>query len=102
MARINLSDGGLASSGDYERFFFFEGERYSHILNPKTGWPNKGLRAVSVASHLCTVASSMASIAMLKNETHEIQWLLESGLLHVYMKQEGEIGGPSLNARLTV
>ena len=49
MATVNLSDGGLASSGDYERFFFFEGERYSHILNPKTGWPSKGLRAVSVA-----------------------------------------------------
>ncbi|MFT6294685.1 MAG: thiamine biosynthesis lipoprotein [Glaciecola sp.] len=102
MARINLSDGGLASSGDYERFFFFEGERYSHILNPKTGWPSKGLRAVSVASHLCTVAGSMASIAMLKNETQGIQWLLESGLPHVYMKQNGEIGGLSLNARLSV
>lgn len=96
MATINLSAGGLASSGDYERFFFFEGERYSHILNPKTGWPSKGLRAVSVASHLCTVAGSMASIAMLKNEADGIQWLLESGQPHVYMKQDGTVGGPSL------
>lgn len=95
MASISLNDGGLASSGDYERFFFFEGERYSHILNPKTGWPSKGLRAVSVASHLCTVAGSMASIAMLKNEADGIQWLLESGQPHVYMQQDGEIGGPS-------
>lgn len=96
MATINLSDGGLASSGDYERFFFFEGERYSHILNPKTGWPSKGLRAVSVASHLCTVAGSMASIAMLKDEADGIRWLLDSGLPHVYMQQDGKIGGPNL------
>lgn len=96
MASISLNDGGLASSGDYERFFFFEGERYSHILNPKTGWPSKGLRAVSVASHLCTVAGSMASIAMLKDEADGIQWLLESGQPHVYMKQDGTVGGPSL------
>jgi thiamine biosynthesis lipoprotein len=95
MATVNLSNGGLASSGDYERFFFFEGERYSHILNPTTGWPSKGLRAVSVASHLCTVAGSMASIAMLKSESDGIQWLTDSGLPHVYMKQDGSIGGPS-------
>jgi thiamine biosynthesis lipoprotein len=98
MATVNLSGGGLASSGDYERFFFFEGERYSHILNPITGWPSKGLRAVSVASHLCTVAGSMASIAMLKSESDGIQWLTDSGLPHVYMKQDGCIGGPSSSA----
>lgn len=98
MATISLSDGGLASSGDYERFFIFAGKRYSHIVNPKTGWPSSGLRAVSVASHLCTVAGSMATIAMLKDESDGIQWLTESGLPHVYMKQDGTISGPSLAA----
>ena len=75
MAKIDLRNGGLASSGDYERFFMHEGKRYSHILNPKTGWPNSGLRAVSVAANLCTVAGSVATIAMLKAKDEAISWL---------------------------
>lgn len=96
MATIALAQGGLASSGDYERFFLHEGIRYSHILNPKTGWPSSGLRAVSVASNLCTVAGSMATIAMLKEEADGIHWLQDSGLPYVYMKQDDSIDSPAL------
>ncbi len=96
MAKIDLSAGGLASSGDYERYFELNGERYSHILNPKTGWPSKGLRAVSVAANLCTVAGSFATIAMLKPENEAIAWLEESGLPHVYMTNAEQIAGPAL------
>ena len=35
MSHFHLSEGGLASSGDYERSFILEGKRYSHLLNPK-------------------------------------------------------------------
>ena len=96
MAKIDLLDGGLASSGDYERFFMHEGTRYSHILNPKTGWPSSGLRAVSVAANLCTVAGSVATIAMLKEEHEAISWLQESGLSHVYMDGEEAVSGVGL------
>jgi len=98
MARIDLSSGGLASSGDYERFFEVDGKRYSHILNPKTGWPSSGLRAVSVAGNLCTVAGSIATIAMLKPEAEALQWLQETGLPHVFMQGDGTIAGPGLKA----
>ena len=80
MAKIDLDDGGLASSGDYERFFMHEGKRYSHILNPMTGWPSSGLRAVSVAANLCSVAGSVATIAMLKDEVEEKPGLKTRGL----------------------
>lgn len=96
MAKIDLLDGGLASSGDYERFFSHDGKRYSHILNPKTGWPCSGLRAVSVAANLCTVAGSIATIAMLKEESDGISWLKDSSLPHVYMNSDEEIGGVGL------
>lgn len=96
IARIDVLDGGLASSGDYERCFVYEGKRYSHILNPKTGWPTQGLRAVSVAGNLCTVAGSIATIAMLKPEEEGIKWLQESTLPFVYMDSTQEIKGPAL------
>ena len=75
IASIDIYSGGLATSGDYKRYFIYEGKRYSHILNPKTGFPCAGLRAVSVAANVCTVAGSIATIAMLKDEPEAIKWL---------------------------
>ena len=95
MAKLDLQFGGLASSGDYARYFVHAGNRYSHILNPKTGWPCRGLRAVSVAASLCTVAGSMATIAMLKDEQDAISWLEDSGVAFVYMTQAGVCGSGS-------
>jgi thiamine biosynthesis lipoprotein len=98
MAKIELNAGGLASSGDYERFFMHEGERYSHILNPMTGWPSNGLRAVSIAANLCSVAGSVATIAMLKDESAAKTWLEDSGLAYVYMDSKEKIGSAGLNS----
>ena len=85
IATINIYSGGLATSGDYKRFFIYKGERFSHILNPKTGFPCTGLRAVSVAANLCTVAGSIATIAMLKEEPDAIDWLNGLGIPFVAM-----------------
>lgn len=93
MAKIDLHEGGLASSGDYHRYFVHDGKRYSHIINPLTGWPCEGFRAVSVAANLCTVAGALSTIAMLKEEKQAQEWLLESGLPHVFMRQDETIDG---------
>jgi thiamine biosynthesis lipoprotein len=91
IAKIHISSGGLASSGDYQRFFIFRGKRYSHIINPRTGYPSSGLRAVSVAANLCTVAGSIATIAMLKGEESALDWLNDMGLPYVVMDSTGEL-----------
>ena len=85
IASIDIYSGGLATSGDYKRYFIYEGKRYSHILNPKTGFPCAGLRAVSIAANLCTVAGSIATIAMLKDESEAIKWLNDLGVPFVAM-----------------
>ncbi len=36
---LELENMGVATSGDYEQFFIFQNRRYSHIINPKTGYP---------------------------------------------------------------
>ena len=65
IAGFDLAAGALATSGDYERYFEIGGERYCHILNPKTGMPVTHWQSISVASPLCVVAGSCATIAML-------------------------------------
>ena len=85
IATIDVYSGGVATSGDYKRYFIYKGKRFSHILNPKTGFPCAGLKAVSVAANLCTVAGSIATIAMLKDEPEAIKWLNELGVPFVAM-----------------
>lgn len=80
IAHIDLGEGGLASSGDYERCLIINKRRYGHILNPATGWPVQGLVAVSVAAPQCLVAGGSATIGMLKPMDQAIAWLEELGL----------------------
>ena len=65
VAEVALHDGALATSGDYERFIEVEGVRYCHILDPRTGWPARGLSSVTVITERCPVAGSLATSAML-------------------------------------
>ena len=90
--RLNLSGGGLASSGDYERCIVVDGVRYSHVLNPKTGWPVRHLAAVSVWADFCLVAGSASTIAMLK-EDQGPAWLEELGAPCLWVDSQGNTGG---------
>jgi len=91
IAGFDLAAGALATSGDYERYFEIGGERYCHILNPKTGMPVTPWQSISVASPLCVVAGSCATIAMLLEgagaaflDAQSVKWLgvARDGTLH--------------------
>jgi len=68
IATLPMSQGGLATSGDYERFFESNGRRYCHVLNPQTGWPVQHWRTVSVTAPLAVLAGCTTTMAMLKEE----------------------------------
>ncbi len=89
---LTLTEGGIASSGDYERGITVGGVRFGHILNPTTGWPVSFLRAVTVVGELCLVAGSASTIAMLKGESGP-SWLQALGLPHLWMDHRGHAGG---------
>jgi thiamine biosynthesis lipoprotein len=92
MAEVELAQGGLASSGDYERFMIVEGVRYAHILDPRSGWPVRGLAAVSVVASHCLIAGTAATVAMLKGD-EGATWLDELGLPNVRMTADEKLSG---------
>jgi FAD:protein FMN transferase len=47
-AVVYLKDNSVSTSGNYEKFFFAEGKLYSHIMDPRTGYPSEGVLSVSV------------------------------------------------------
>ncbi len=48
LAELDVLNGSVATSGDYERFFIKGGKRFHHVLNPKTGYPSEGVLSATV------------------------------------------------------
>lgn len=66
LASIPVYQGGLATSGDYERYFELDGQRYCHVLDCKTGYPVTHWQSVSVLARTALAAGSYATITMLQ------------------------------------
>jgi len=63
---FELKQGAIATSGDARRYLLKNGVRYSHILDPRSGWPVSGTpRSVTVITDTCTEAGILATLAML-------------------------------------
>ncbi len=58
---IELSNGAVATSGDYERFFIKDGVRYHHILDPRTGMPARGVESVTILAPEAWYADALAT-----------------------------------------
>jgi thiamine biosynthesis lipoprotein len=79
---LELSRGGLATSGDTHRFLLRDGVRYGHILDVRTGWPVPGVpRSVTVAATSCVQAGMLATLAMLQGSAAE-RFLEGQGVLY--------------------
>lgn len=89
---LELQRGAVTTSGDYERCLVVDGVRYGHVLDPRTGWPVRGIASVTVLADFCVVAGSASTIAML-HESRASEWLTSLGLAHLWVTTDGEIGG---------
>lgn len=58
---LPVCDSSIATSGDYEQYFIYQGTRYSHVINPKTGFPVKGVKSVSVVSGSAELSDALAT-----------------------------------------
>jgi len=61
---LNISDKAVATSGNYEKFAIIGGKKYSHTINPKTGYPVSGIKSVTILSPYAEIADAMATPVM--------------------------------------
>lgn len=87
---ISLSDGAVATSGDYRNFFEIGGRRYSHEIDPKTGWPiSNGVVSVTVLADNAMLADGWATalivlgadrgLAVAEQEKLAVLFIVKSG-----------------------
>ena len=60
-ATLPLNNNAVVTSGDYEKYVEFNGVRYAHIINPKTGYPTKGIISVTVFAPKAELADALAT-----------------------------------------
>jgi FAD:protein FMN transferase len=89
-ASVPIHGGGLATSGDYGLFFEKDGQRYGHILNPRTGYPVDHWRSVTVIAPSALQAGSISTVAMLRVDD-ALDYLEASGMNYLAVDRDGAL-----------
>ena len=68
---VPLHNRAMATSGDYRNYFEDKGKRFSHIIDPRTGYPvNNGVVSVSIVADSCMFADGLATAIMVMGREH--------------------------------
>lgn len=75
-AIIRISDKSLATSGNYRKFYVEDGIKYSHTINPKTGYPAKNrLLSATIIADECGTADGIATACMVMGHEKAIDFI---------------------------
>ncbi len=88
---VPLDDLAVATSGDYRNYHEIDGERYSHIIDPRDGRPiGHRLASVSVFHPRCTIADAWATALMVLGESEGYEIAVTEGLAALFLVREGD------------
>jgi thiamine biosynthesis lipoprotein len=63
-ASLQLNNASVATSGNYEKYVTINGVKYSHTIDPKTGYPVRGIKSVTIICTRAEIADAMATPVM--------------------------------------
>ena len=90
---VTLKSGeALGTSADNKRFFLYNGRRYSHIIDPRTGYPTgKGIALVTVVTNNATKADILTKALFLNVPKWSINYLKQQRMKGIIVKTDGKI-----------
>lgn len=107
IAKIALSDKAISTSGDYQRFFVIDGQRFHHLLDPKTGYPADTCRSVSIVTEKGIYADAFSTAVFVLGAERGMKLVQELGqelaMDAVVIDKYGKIHTtPALKGRLKI
>ncbi len=89
MGTLEIGEGAVVTSGNYERYSEIDGKRYSHIINPRTGYPVKNdLISVTVTGGSAASADAMATALMVMGLHAGIELIrMNDGMGAIFVEQ---------------
>jgi thiamine biosynthesis lipoprotein len=90
-ATLHLKDTSISTSGDYQRFFVKDGQRYHHILDPETGYPASGIISISVIAPDGFMADGLSTGIFVLGPEKGIKLLESLGLSGLIVDSSSEI-----------
>jgi len=99
VAVVPLREGAVVTSGSYEKYVILNGKRYSHIINPATGYPASGLCSVTVFGPSAEQANSYSTSMMVLGKDKAIALIKKyPAYSYILITDQGQIfSSPSLN-----
>ncbi|MFN2267850.1 MAG: FAD:protein FMN transferase [Desulfonatronovibrio sp.] len=87
---VKITNQALATSGDYRNYFIKDNIRYSHIIDPTTGYPvRQDIVSATVKADSCALADALATAMLIMNKDQALQLSAESEQLEVLLIQMG-------------
>ncbi len=97
-------DESIFTSGDYERFYMYQGKRYHHIIDPRSGYPARGTMSVTVIHSDATTADAAATALFIAGPKHWHRIARQMGIRYVMLiAEDGSIHmNPAMAKRITI
>ena len=92
-AIVALSDAGLATSGNYRQYYYKDGKKYAHTIEPRTGYPvNHNLLSATVIAPTCMQADAYATAFMVLGKDSSMLVCNSIPDMDCYLIYEGQDG----------
>ena len=92
-AIISITNKSMATSGDYRRFYIEDGVKYSHTIDPRTGYPVRNkLLSVTAFADECGIADGIATVCMVLGHEKAIEFLDKHPEYSAFMVYSGDGG----------
>ncbi len=72
---LPIDNQAVVTSGNYEKFVVFNGQRYAHIINPRTGYPTTGVKSVTIFAPKAELADALATSVFVMGVTTGLNFI---------------------------